>query len=201
MFLLLIITFLCLCRTKWGVFLRYPQYSVLDNRSLTYCRMGKTIQTLALLVTDGTGPNLVVAYVTLLFPNRIFVTYNVPQPNCCNYAVEEWNRKVHGRSKSYDMARVISWGQSQWIEEIWRCKLCWKFLVCPDNKLRTGQVLTTYAVLESAFRRQERGFKRKGGNALVTQPSIVHQIVWHRIIVSPHLFSRDTHLRGVNQLK
>ncbi|EPT03163.1 hypothetical protein FOMPIDRAFT_1040604 [Fomitopsis schrenkii] len=42
-------------------------------------------------------------------------------------------------------------------------------------------VLTTYAVLESCFRKQESGFKRKG--RIVKERSPVHQIHWHRIIL------------------
>jgi DNA repair protein RAD16 len=44
------------------------------------------------------------------------------------------------------------------------------------------QVLTTYAVLESSFRKQQSGFTR--GGRIVKEKSIVHQIMWHRIIVS-----------------
>ncbi|THU89973.1 hypothetical protein K435DRAFT_728656 [Dendrothele bispora CBS 962.96] len=42
-------------------------------------------------------------------------------------------------------------------------------------------VLTTYAVLESSFRKQERGFKRSG--KIIKEKSPVHQIQWHRIIL------------------
>ncbi|KAF9268324.1 hypothetical protein L218DRAFT_995053 [Marasmius fiardii PR-910] len=42
-------------------------------------------------------------------------------------------------------------------------------------------VLTTYSVLESAFRKQEAGFKRKG--QIVKERSAVHQVNWKRIIL------------------
>ena len=42
-------------------------------------------------------------------------------------------------------------------------------------------VLTTYAVLESSFRKQQSGFKRQG--QIVKQKSPLHEIKWHRIIV------------------
>jgi len=48
-------------------------------------------------------------------------------------------------------------------------------------------VLTTYAVLESCFRKQHSGFKRKG--KIVKEKSAMHQIKWHRVIVG---FSRST---------
>ncbi|TCD69165.1 DNA repair protein rad16 [Steccherinum ochraceum] len=42
-------------------------------------------------------------------------------------------------------------------------------------------VLTTYAVLESCFRKQHSGFKRKG--KIVKEKSVVHQIEWNRVIL------------------
>jgi DNA repair protein RAD16 len=44
-------------------------------------------------------------------------------------------------------------------------------------------VLSTYAVLESCFRKQQYGFKRKG--QIVKEASPLHKIQWHRAIVSP----------------
>lgn len=54
------------------------------------------------------------------------------------------------------------------------------------------QVLTTYAVLESCFRKQESGFKRKG--RIIKEKSPVHQIHWHRIIVSLSKSQRSSSL-------
>ena len=54
------------------------------------------------------------------------------------------------------------------------------------------QVLTTYAVLESCFRKQESGFKRKG--RIIKEKSPVHQIHWHRIIVGFSKFQRPSSL-------
>ncbi|PWN50217.1 hypothetical protein IE53DRAFT_316204 [Violaceomyces palustris] len=42
-------------------------------------------------------------------------------------------------------------------------------------------VLTSYAVLESCFRKQESGFKRK--NELIKEKSALHHISWNRIIL------------------
>jgi DNA repair protein RAD16 len=44
------------------------------------------------------------------------------------------------------------------------------------------QVLTSYAVAESCFRKQQSGFKRKG--RIVKELSPLHQIKWNRIVVS-----------------
>jgi len=43
-------------------------------------------------------------------------------------------------------------------------------------------VLSTYAILESCFRKQQYGFKRKG--QVVKEASPLHKIQWHRTIVS-----------------
>ncbi|KAH9483020.1 ATP-dependent helicase rhp16 [Psilocybe cubensis] len=42
-------------------------------------------------------------------------------------------------------------------------------------------VLTTYAVLESCFRKQHSGFKRKG--LIVKEKSPVHQVDWNRVVL------------------
>ena len=42
-------------------------------------------------------------------------------------------------------------------------------------------ILTTYAVLESCFRKQQSGFKRKG--MIVKEKSVIHAIHWNRVIV------------------
>ncbi|OAV97831.1 hypothetical protein PTTG_25838 [Puccinia triticina 1-1 BBBD Race 1] len=42
-------------------------------------------------------------------------------------------------------------------------------------------VLTSFAVLESAFRRQNSGYRRKG--QILKESSLLHQIEWHRVIL------------------
>ncbi|EWC46267.1 DNA repair protein RAD16 [Drechslerella stenobrocha 248] len=42
-------------------------------------------------------------------------------------------------------------------------------------------VLTTYGSLESAFRKQNSGFKRKAG--LFKEPSVLHKVNWHRVVL------------------
>lgn len=56
-----------------------------------------------------------------------------------------------------------------------------------------GQVLTSFAVAESCFRKQESGFKRKGH--IVKESSPLHQIKWNRIVVC---FISDTLRNGAN---
>lgn len=42
-------------------------------------------------------------------------------------------------------------------------------------------VLSTYAIVEGGFRRQNYGFKRKG--ATVKEPSLLHSIKWGRVVL------------------
>ena len=51
--------------------------------------------------------------------------------------------------------------------------------MCPSDPLK--KVLTTYAVLESSFRKQQSGFKRKG--VIIKEASIMHSIKWNRVII------------------
>jgi DNA repair protein RAD16 len=51
----------------------------------------------------------------------------------------------------------------------------------PKELEKYDVVLTTYAVMESCFRKQQNGFKRKG--LIVKEPSALHQIKWNRIIL------------------
>jgi DNA repair protein RAD16 len=51
----------------------------------------------------------------------------------------------------------------------------------PGELKKYDVVLTTYAVLESCFRKQQTGFKRKG--AIIKEKSPLHIVKWERIIV------------------
>ncbi|KAF8556316.1 hypothetical protein OG21DRAFT_1506763 [Imleria badia] len=54
-------------------------------------------------------------------------------------------------------------------------------IVNPQELERYDVVLTSYAVVESCFRKQESGFKRKGH--IVKEVSPLHQIKWNRIVL------------------
>jgi len=51
----------------------------------------------------------------------------------------------------------------------------------PKELNKYDVVLTTYAVLESCFRKQQTGFKRKGN--LIKENSPLHAVEWERIVV------------------
>ncbi|KAH9059362.1 SNF2 family N-terminal domain-containing protein [Lactarius vividus] len=51
----------------------------------------------------------------------------------------------------------------------------------PEELKKYDVVLTTYAVLESCFRKQQSGFKRKG--AIIKEKSPLHIVEWERVIL------------------
>lgn len=65
---------------------RVNPYSAITNAG--FARMGKTIQMISLMVSDGSKPNLVVAYVYIasLTTSRLLI---VLQTDCCYHAMEE----------------------------------------------------------------------------------------------------------------
>ncbi|KAJ7163829.1 SNF2 family N-terminal domain-containing protein [Mycena crocata] len=91
--------------------------------------MGKTIQIIALFVSDNVKPNLVVAPTV---------------------AIMQWKNEIAAHTDGLELEKY-------------------------------DVVLTTYAVLESSFRKQELGFKRKG--LLIKEKSPLHRAHWNRIIL------------------
>ncbi|KAK1216477.1 DNA repair protein rad16 [Marasmius sp. AFHP31] len=107
--------------------------------------MGKTIQIIALLVSDRKKPNLVVAPTV---------------------AIMQWRNEIEAHTDPN--LRVLIWHGHSRESDIKELK-------------KYDVVLTTYSVLESAFRKQEAGFKRK--NQIIKEKSPVHQIKWERVIL------------------
>ncbi|KAJ7122932.1 SNF2 family N-terminal domain-containing protein [Mycena epipterygia] len=99
--------------------------------------MGKTIQIIALFVSDQVKPNLVVAPTV---------------------AIMQWKNEIAAHT---DGLRVLVWHGSGRETN-------------PGELEKYDVVLTTYAVLESSFRKQELGFKRKGH--LIKEKSPLHRL-------------------------
>ncbi|KAJ7047850.1 SNF2 family N-terminal domain-containing protein [Mycena alexandri] len=106
--------------------------------------MGKTIQVIALFVSDAVKPNLVVAPTV---------------------AIMQWKNEIAAHT---DGLRVLIWHGAGRESN-------------PGELEKYDVVLTTYAVMESCFRKQEQGFKRKGH--LVKEKSPLHRVQWKRIIL------------------
>ncbi|TFK56241.1 hypothetical protein OE88DRAFT_1652900 [Heliocybe sulcata] len=106
--------------------------------------MGKTIQMIALMISDGKRPNLVIAPTV---------------------AIIQWKNEIE---KHTDGMKVLVWHGANRESSVAELK-------------KHDVVLTTYSVLESSFRKQESGFKRKG--QIIKEKSPIHSIKWHRIIL------------------
>ncbi|KAE9394295.1 hypothetical protein BT96DRAFT_998675 [Gymnopus androsaceus JB14] len=106
--------------------------------------MGKTIQVIALLVSDRKKPNLVIAPTV---------------------AIMQWRNEIEAHT---DGMKVLVWHGSSRETNVSELK-------------KHDVVLTTYAILESVFRKQESGFKRQG--KMIKEKSPIHQIVWNRVIL------------------
>ncbi|KAH9921492.1 SNF2 family N-terminal domain-containing protein [Epithele typhae] len=108
--------------------------------------MGKTIQMIALLLSDfGSRPNLVVAPTV---------------------AIMQWRNEIETHTAS--KLKALVWHGSSRESSV---KELQKYDV----------VLTSFAVLESCFRKEHSGFKRKG--VIVKEKSPLHLINWHRVIL------------------
>jgi DNA repair protein RAD16 len=98
----------------------------------------------------------------------------------------------------------------QWRNEIEKYTSGFKVIVwhganrsSDTNELKKADVvLASYGVLESAFRKQVSGFKRKGN--LVKEKSAIHQIQWHRVVLDEahNIKERSTNTaKGAFELK
>ncbi|CAE6460934.1 unnamed protein product, partial [Rhizoctonia solani] len=106
--------------------------------------MGKTIQTLALFVSDRQKPNLVVAPTVALM---------------------QWKNEIEAHTKGFKVYMFHGGSREKDTKEL----------------AKYDVVLTTYAVMESSFRKQVSGFKRKG--QLVKEKSPLHGVKWRRVIL------------------
>lgn len=129
--------------------------------------MGKTIQTIALLMNDTTKrPSLVVAPTVALMQWK-------------NEIEQHTNGKLkvyifHGGNKTNNIAKLADY----------------------------DVILTTYAVIESVFRKQNYGFKRKSG--LVKEKSVLHNMDFYRVILDEAHNIKDRQsntARAVNMIK
>ncbi|KAF9076667.1 SNF2 family N-terminal domain-containing protein [Rhodocollybia butyracea] len=106
--------------------------------------MGKTIQVIALLVSDKKKPNLVIAPTV---------------------AVMQWRNEIEAHT---DGMKVLVWHGASRESDI-------------KELMKHDVILTTYSILESVFRKQESGFKRK--NQIIKERSPLHNITWNRVIL------------------
>lgn len=101
-------------------------------------------------------------------------------------AIVQWKNEIE---KFTNGSKVLLWHGANRSQEIAKLKSC-------------DVVLTSYNVLESSFRKQEQGFKRKG--ELLKEKSAVHAVQWHRIVLDEahNIKERSTNTaKGAFELK
>lgn len=132
--------------------------------------MGKTVQTIALFMSDDRatrcGPNLVVAPVVALM---------------------QWKNEIEAHSGGR-LSTFIFHGKGK--------------TATREQLLAHDVVLSTYSLLESVFRKQTYGFRRKNG--LVKEKSLLHDIEFHRIVLDEAHNVKDRNAgttRSVSEIK
>ncbi|GAA5886543.1 hypothetical protein JCM5296_005323 [Sporobolomyces johnsonii] len=111
--------------------------------------MGKTIQTISLILTDW-SPNHPKGSTLVLAPT---------------VAIIQWKNEIEKFTTGFKV--LVFHGQNR--------------LSNAKEMEKYDVVLTSYAVLESSFRRENKGFTKKG--KLLKEDSILHKVKWHRVIL------------------
>ncbi|SGY78862.1 BQ5605_C008g04976 [Microbotryum silenes-dioicae] len=110
--------------------------------------MGKTIQTIALILSDF---NTADRKRTLVLAPTV--------------AIIQWSHEIAKFTEGMKVLVYHGAGRIKTVKEMEQYDI----------------VLTSYAVMESTFRREQKGFMRKGN--LMKEDSIVHKVNWHRVIL------------------
>ncbi|GAA5832025.1 hypothetical protein JCM3766R1_003691 [Sporobolomyces carnicolor] len=111
--------------------------------------MGKTIQTISLILSDW-EPNHPKGSTLVLAPT---------------VAIIQWKNEIEKFTEGFKV--LVFHGQNR---------------ISKAKELENYDVvLTSYAVMESNFRRENKGFTRKG--KLMKEDSILHKVKWHRVIL------------------
>ncbi|GAA6046472.1 hypothetical protein JCM3770_004939 [Rhodotorula araucariae] len=111
--------------------------------------MGKTIQTISLILSDW-SPSHPKGSTLVLAPT---------------VAIVQWKSEIEKFTKGFKVLIFHGTNRLSNVKEMEKYDV----------------VLTSYAVLESTFRRQHKGFTKKG--KVMKEDSILHKIKWHRVIL------------------
>ncbi|KAJ2717480.1 DNA repair protein rad16 [Coemansia sp. D1744] len=122
--------------------------------------MGKTLQTIALILVNRGRPTLVV---------------------CPTVALLQWKAEIEAATDALSV--LVFYGND-------RKKLSGdQDTVNAEELEKYDVVLTTYGVMESAFRRENAGFRRNG--ELHYEKSVLHMIYWHRVVLDEAHYLKD----------
>ncbi|KAG6896857.1 hypothetical protein C0992_005604 [Termitomyces sp. T32_za158] len=113
------------------------------------------------MLADEMGMGKTIQIISLLVSDRAAPNLVVAP----TVAVMQWRNEIETHSVGM---KVLVWHGSSRVTDHTELK-------------KYDVVLTTYAVMESCFRKQHSGFKRKG--MIVKEKSPIHQILWNRIVL------------------
>lgn len=113
------------------------------------------------ILADEMGMGKTVQMISLLLSDRKKPTLVVAP----TVAIMQWRNEIAKYTEDF---KVLVWHGASRTVDVKKLK-------------QFDVVLTSYAVLESSYRKQESGFKRKG--ELLKEKSPIHGIQWHRVIL------------------
>ncbi|GAA5889608.1 hypothetical protein JCM8208_001072 [Rhodotorula glutinis] len=111
--------------------------------------MGKTIQTISLILSDW-SPSHPKGSTLVLAPT---------------VAIVQWKNEIEKFTKGFKVLIFHGTNRLSNVKEMEKYDV----------------VLTSYSVLESTFRREHKGFTKKG--KIMKEDSILHKVKWHRVIL------------------
>ncbi|CAK7909147.1 DNA repair protein Rad16p [[Candida] anglica] len=110
--------------------------------------MGKTIQTIALFMSDlEKRPNLVVGPTVALM---------------------QWKHEIERHTSGENQLKVLLYHGANRASEV-------------EELMKYDVILTSYSVLESVYRKEHSGFKRKSG--VVKEDSALHRVPFYRVVL------------------
>ncbi|KAJ2210479.1 DNA repair protein rad16, partial [Coemansia sp. RSA 487] len=115
--------------------------------------MGKTLQTIALLLLSSGKPTLVV---------------------CPTVALMQWKAEIEKATDALSVFVFYGNDHKQLVD-------AGSSGVDKEQLAKHNVILTTYAVMESGYRREHTGFRSKGH--LYHEPSLLHQVSWFRLVL------------------
>ncbi|KAJ1949105.1 DNA repair protein rad16, partial [Linderina pennispora] len=114
--------------------------------------MGKTLQTIGLMLVNRGKPTLVI---------------------CPTVALMQWKSEIEAATDDLSVFMYYGTDRQKLADENGDLN--------PSELVKYDVVLTTYAVVESSFRRERYGFRRHGN--LLHEDSVLHKVDWHRIVL------------------
>ncbi|KAJ1813733.1 DNA repair protein rad16, partial [Coemansia sp. RSA 2598] len=114
--------------------------------------MGKTLQTIALMLVNRGKPTLVV---------------------CPTVALLQWKAEIEAATDALSILVFYGDDRQKILDDNGK--------VDQEKLAQYDVVLTTYAVMESGFRRERVGFRLRG--VLHKEPSLLHSIRWFRVVL------------------